>query len=134
MFYILNFIGKYTGRIFFSVLLNYIHFCMYSGQRVHLEVPVHEPLAVQEIDSLCNLEEDIQTLVVLPLLREAALSHPVLQVLFPTELHLDVQVHLETGGEGSIHYNSHFKLENNISFEKKKGSLKYSKYIYFSLK
>lgn len=64
---------------------------------VHLEVPVHEPLAVQEIDRLCNLEEDIQTLVVLPLLREAALSHPVLQVLFPTELHLDVQVHLETG-------------------------------------
>lgn len=69
---------------------------MYSGQCVHLEVPVHEALAVQEIDSLCNLEEDTQTLVVLSLLREAALSHPVLQVLFPTELHLDVQVHLET--------------------------------------
>lgn len=67
---------------------------------VHLEVPVHEPLAVQEIDSLCNLEEDVQTLVVLPLLWEAAVSHPVLQVLFPTELHLDVQVHLKVQQEG----------------------------------
>lgn len=76
---------------------------MYSGQCivcVHLEVPVHEPLAVQEIDSLCNLEEDVQTLVVLPLLWEAAVSHPVLQVLFPTELHLDVQVHLKVQQEG----------------------------------
>lgn len=73
------------------------------GVSVHLEVPVHEPLAVQEIHGLCNLEEDMQTLVVLPLLREAALSHPVLQVLFPTELHLDVQIHLRTGGEGSTH-------------------------------
>lgn len=67
----------------------------------HLQVPVHEPLAVQEIDSLCYLQEDVQTLVVFPLLREAALSHPVLQVLFPTELHLDVQVHLETRGRRS---------------------------------
>lgn len=63
---------------------------------------MHEPLAVQEIDSLRYLEEDVQTLVVFPLLREATLSHPVLQVLFPTELHLDVQVHLETGGRRSI--------------------------------
>lgn len=68
-----------------------------GGVCVHLEVPVHEPFAVQEIDGLCNLEEDIQTLVVLSLLWVAALSHPVLQVLFPTELHLDVQVHLERG-------------------------------------
>ena len=59
---------------------------------------MHEPLAVQEVDRLGDLQEDIQTLVVLPLLREAALSHPVLQVLLPTELHLDVQVHLEEGG------------------------------------
>lgn len=64
---------------------------------VHLEVPVHEPLAVQEIDSLCNLEEYIQTLVVLPVLWEVALSHPVLQVLLSTELHLDVQVYLGMG-------------------------------------
>lgn len=61
---------------------------------------MHEPLAVQEVDSLCDLEEDIQTLVVLPLLWEAAVSHPVLQVLFSTELHLDVQVHLEVQLEG----------------------------------
>ena len=67
---------------------------------VHLEVSVHEPLAVQEVDSLSDLEGDVQTLVVLPLLREAALSHPVLQVLLPAELHLDVQVHLETGPQG----------------------------------
>jgi len=33
------------------------------------------------------------------LLRQAALSHPVLQVLLPSELHLDVQVHLEAEGE-----------------------------------
>lgn len=65
----------------------------------HLEVPVHEPLAVQEIHRFCYLEEDVQTLVVLPLLREAALGHPVLQVLLPTELHLDVQVHLRTETE-----------------------------------
>lgn len=64
---------------------------------VYLEVPVHEPLAVQEINSLCNLEEDIQTLVVLPVLWEEALSHPVLQVLLSTELHLDVQVYLRMG-------------------------------------
>lgn len=57
---------------------------------------MHEPFAVEEIHGLCYLEEDIQTLVVLPLLREAALGHPVLQVLLPTELHLDVQVHLES--------------------------------------
>lgn len=61
---------------------------------------MHEPLAVQEVDSLCDLEEDIQTLVVLPLLWEAAVSHPVLQVLFSTELHLDIQVHLEVQSEG----------------------------------
>lgn len=72
---------------------------------VHLEVPVHKPLAVQEVDSFCNLQEDVQTLVVLPLLQQAALSHPVLQVLLPTELHLDVQVDLETGREDSPHYN-----------------------------
>lgn len=59
--------------------------------RVHLQVPVHEPFAVQEIHSFCYLEEDVQTLVVLALLREAALGHPVLQVLLPTELHLDVE-------------------------------------------
>lgn len=53
---------------------------------------------MEEINSLCNLEEDIQTLVVLPLLRQAALSHPILQVLFPTQLHLDVEVNLDTGG------------------------------------
>ncbi len=63
---------------------------------------MHESLAVQKIDGLCNLEEDVQTLVVLPLLREAALSHPVLQVLLPTELHLDVQIHLETGAQSLI--------------------------------
>lgn len=57
---------------------------------------MHEPFAVQEVHRLSDLDEDIQTLVVLPLLREAALSHPVLQVLFSTELHLDVQVHLHT--------------------------------------
>lgn len=57
---------------------------------------MHEAFAVQEIHCFGYLEEDIQTLVVLPLLREAALSHPVLQVLFPTELHLDVQIHLRT--------------------------------------
>lgn len=73
--------------------------------RAHLEVSVHEPFAVQEVDSLCDLEEDIQTLVVLSLLREAALGHPVFQVLLPTELHLDVQIHLQTGG-GSEHHNS----------------------------
>lgn len=61
---------------------------------------MHEPLAVQEVDSLCDLQKDVQTLVVLSLLREATLSHPVLQVLLPTELHLDVQVHLETGRGG----------------------------------
>lgn len=67
--------------------------CLAESARacVHLQVPVHEPFAVQEIHSFCYLEEDIQTLVVLPLLREAALRHPVLQVLFSTELHLDVQ-------------------------------------------
>lgn len=69
---------------------------------VHLEVPVHEPLAVQEVDSLGDLEEDIQTLVVLPLLCQAALSHPVLQVLLPTQLHLDVQVHLEGAQVGYL--------------------------------
>lgn len=58
---------------------------------------MHKPLGVQEVDSFCNLQEDVQTLVVLPLLRQTALSHPVLQVLLPTELHLDVQVDLETG-------------------------------------
>lgn len=64
--------------------------------RIHLEVPVHEPFAVEEIHCFCYLEEDIQTLVVLPLLREAALRHPVFQVLLPAELHLDVQIHLRT--------------------------------------
>lgn len=64
---------------------------------VHLEVPVHEPFAVKEVHSLGDLQENVQALVVLSLLWEAALGHPVLQVLFPTELHLDVQVHLETG-------------------------------------
>lgn len=67
---------------------------------------MHEPFAVQKVDSLCDLEEDIQTLVVLSLLREAALGHPVFQVLLPTELHLDVQIHLQAGG-GSEHYSSH---------------------------
>lgn len=79
---------------------------------VHLEVPVHEPLAVQEINSLCNLEEDIQTLVVLPVLWEEALSHPVLQVLLSTELHLDVQVYLGMGKqqlEFTMTYISHSK-------------------------
>lgn len=65
----------------------------------HLEVPVHEPFAVQKVHRFGYLEEDLQTLVVLPLLREAALSHPVLQVLLPTELHLDVQIHLRTETE-----------------------------------
>lgn len=64
---------------------------------VHLEVPVHEPLAVQEINSLRNLEKDIQTLVVFPVLWEEALSHPIFQVLLSTELHLDVQVYLRMG-------------------------------------
>lgn len=63
---------------------------------VHLEVPVHEALAVQEINGLCNLKEDVQTLVVLSLLWEAVLGHPILQILLPTELHLDVKVHLQT--------------------------------------
>ena len=56
---------------------------------------MHETLAVQEVDSLRDLQEDVQALVVLPLLGEAALSHPVLQVLLPAELHLDVEVHLQ---------------------------------------
>lgn len=73
---------------------------------------MHEPLAVQEVDGLCDLEEDIQTLVVLPLLREAALSHPVLQVLLPTELHLDVQIHLQAG-EGGFSM-LRLKVKNNI--------------------
>lgn len=64
----------------------------------HLEVPVHEALAVQEVDGLCDLQEDVQTLAVLPLLREATLRHPVLQVLLPTQLHLDIQVHLQHKG------------------------------------
>lgn len=59
---------------------------------------MHEPFAVEEVHRFRYLQEDIQTLVVLPLLREAALSHPVLQVLFPAELHLDVQVHLRKNG------------------------------------
>lgn len=63
--------------------------------RAHLEVPVHEALAVQEVDGLGDLQEDVQTLAVLPLLGEATLRHPVLQVLLPTQLHLDVQVHLQ---------------------------------------
>lgn len=65
---------------------------------IYLKVSVHETFAVQEVDSLCNLQEDVQTLVELPLVRQATLSHPVLQVLLPTELHLDVQVHLQVGG------------------------------------
>lgn len=56
---------------------------------------MHEALAVQEINSLGDLQEDVQTLVVLSLLWEAVLGHPVLQILLPTELHLDVQVHLQ---------------------------------------
>lgn len=63
--------------------------------RAHLEVPVHEALAVQEVDGLSDLQEDVQTLAVLPLLGKTPLSHPVLQVLLPTQLHLDVQVHLQ---------------------------------------
>lgn len=57
---------------------------------------MHEALAVQEINGLGDLQEDVQTLVVLSLLWEAVLGHPVLKVLLPTELHLDVQVHLQT--------------------------------------
>lgn len=70
---------------------------------------MHEPFAVQEVHCFCYLEEDIQTLVVLPLLREAALGHPVLQVLFSTELHLDVQQHLHTRAR------LHFKNPPNVS-------------------
>lgn len=90
------------------IIVDSVHVCY-----VHLEVPVHESLAVQEVDSLCDLEEDIQTLVVLPLLWEAALSHPVLQVLLPTELHLDVQVHLEMGKDSL-----YLTLKRNISIYK----------------
>lgn len=57
---------------------------------------MHEALAVQEVDGLGNLQEDVQTLAVLSLLREATLRHPVLQVLLATQLHLDVEVHLHT--------------------------------------
>lgn len=63
---------------------------------------MHEPLAVQEVNSLSDLQEDVQTLVVLPLFWQAALSHPVLQVLLPAELHLDVQVHLEAQAQITI--------------------------------
>lgn len=63
---------------------------------------MHEPLAVQEVNSLSDLQEDVQTLVVLPLFWQAALSHPVLQVLLPAELHLDVQVHLEAQAQAQI--------------------------------
>lgn len=64
--------------------------------RVYLEVPVHEALAVQEVDGFGNLQENVQALVVLPLLGEAAPGHPVLQVLLAAQLHLDVQVDLPT--------------------------------------
>lgn len=56
---------------------------------------MHETFAVQEVDSLRDLQEDVQTLVEIPLLPQAALTHPVLQVFLSTKLHLDVQVHLE---------------------------------------
>lgn len=57
---------------------------------------MHEALAVQEVDGFGNLQENVQALVVLPLLGEAAPGHPVLQVLLAAQLHLDVQVHLPT--------------------------------------
>ena len=67
-----------------------------EGVSVYLEVSVHQTLAVQEVDGLSDLEEDLQTLGALPLVRTAALGHPVLQRVLTTQLHLDVQVHLET--------------------------------------
>lgn len=83
---------------------------------LYLEVPVHEPLAVQEFNSFCNLQKDVQTLVVLPLLWQAALSHPVLQVLLTTQLHLDVKVHLETQWGVSIHHSQCFTQEMHDLF------------------
>lgn len=44
----------------------------------YLEVPVHEALTVQKVNGFGNLQEDVQTLAVLPLLGEATLRHPVL--------------------------------------------------------
>lgn len=84
------------------------------GVWAHLQVSVHEPFAVQKVHSLSDLKEDVQTLAVLPLLREAALGHPVLQVLLPTELHLDVQVHLPTGRVGSVCVGNKWLLSNKL--------------------
>ncbi len=63
---------------------------------------------MQEIHSFCDLQEDAQTLKVFPELRQTPLTHPVLQVLLPAQLHLNVQVDLRcergprgrTGGAG----------------------------------
>lgn len=66
---------------------------------------MHEAFAVQELDGLGDLQEDVEALAVLPKLWRPPLAHPVLQVLFAAQLHLDVQVHLHRM------YRSAFRME-----------------------
>lgn len=58
----------------------------------YLQISMHKPFPVNEVDSFCDLQKNAETLRVLSELRLRALSHPVLQVLLPAQLHLDVQV------------------------------------------
>ena len=67
----------------------------------YLQVSVHESLAVDEIHGLCDLQEDCETLPVLPELGLRALGHPVFQVLLSAQLHLDVQVDFRCEGRPS---------------------------------
>lgn len=73
--------------------VSHLHHVIHREEDIRrLKISVHKSLAVQEIHSLCNLQEDVQTLRVLPELRQTPLCHPVLQVLLPAQLHLDVQI------------------------------------------
>lgn len=58
---------------------------------------MHQALAVEEVNGFRDLQKYAQTLRMFPVFRQTSLRHPILQGVFTTQLHLNVQVDFRRG-------------------------------------